>query len=294
MKKCLIYLLLTSSFCNVAQGQKTKREKEILPSIMVIPRTGENEDIRTLVDNEPVIRVGIASVKDGFDQYGYVTKDFETLFKRIISDSKVQDLSKEKFRDLLLRNITTDVVVELDLMYVKSNAGNLVRIILEANETSSANSLGTKTCESNMFYTEDVGSLTMSAMNQDYGNEATCFDSFMKEILIKWNKQYEEGKTAVIDFSFDKNSKLTMESKIASKDNDRLKFIIEDWLTETAYENYVKIDKVNEFNLYVSEYRYSYMQTSRNIERDLYRLFDTLEIEIKIENNGESLYVKVL
>ncbi|MDO5969643.1 DUF6175 family protein [Flavivirga aquimarina] len=291
MKKYLIYVLLITSFCNTVLGQ---RDKEVLPSIMVIPRANENEDIRTLVDNEPVIRVGIASIKDGFDQYGYDTKDFEALFKRIISDPKVQHLSKDKFRDLLIRNITTDVVVELDLMYVESNAGNLVRIILEANEVSSANSLGTKTCESNMFYTKDVGSLTMSAMNQDYGKDDSCFDSFMKEIITKWNKQYEDGKTAVIDFSFDKNSKLTMDSKIASKDNDRLKFIIEDWLTETAHEHYVKIDKVNEFNLYVGEYRYSYMHTTRNIERDIYRLFDKLEIEIKIKNNGESLYVKVL
>lgn len=294
MKKWFVYLLLSLSISNGIYSQGTTRDKEVLPSIMVIPRANEKEDIRTFLDNNPILRIGIASVKDGFDQYGYVTKDFEGLFKRIITDSKVQGISKKAFRDLLLKNITTDVVIELDLMYVESNTGNLVRIILEANEVSSANSLSTKTCESNMFYTKDVGRLTISAMNQDYGNESTCFDSFMKEILLKWNKQYEDGKTATIDFSFGENSKLTMGSKIASKDNERLKFVIEDWLTETAYENYVKIDRVTESNLYVEAYRYSYMETSRNIERHLYRLFDTLKIDIKISNKGESLYVKIL
>lgn len=290
MKKYLVSLLLVF----FAYTSTNAQNHEVLPSIMVVPRVKANQDLRKLVDNSPTIRAGMASIKDGFDLFGYTTKDFETVLKRAMTDPKVWEYSREDFKKKLFRTISTDIIVEMDIVYIKSNAGNSVRAILEANEVSTANSLASKTCESNMFYTNDIASLTLSAMKQSGDGESSCFDDFMKEIILKWNKQYEDGKIVVIDFSFDKNSKMTMDSKLASKDNERLKFLIEDWLNDTSYNNYIKISQVTESNIYVEEYKYAYTQTARNIERNLYRFFDKLEVAVKIVNNGNSIYVKIL
>lgn len=290
MKKYLVFFLL--AFC--LHTSTNAQNSEVLPSIMVVPRVKANQDIRKLVDESPTIRVGMASIKDGFDQFGYTTKDFETVLKRAMTDPKVWEYSREDFKKKLFRTISTDIIAEIDIVYIKSNSGNAVRAILEANEVSTSNSLASKICESNKFYTNDIASLTLNAMNQTGNGESSCFDDFMKEIILKWNKQYEGGKIVVIDFSFDKNSKLTMDSKLASKDNERLKFLIEDWLNDTSYNNYVKISQVTESNIYVEEYKHSFTQTARNIERNLYRFFDKLEVDIKIVNNGDSIYVKIL
>lgn len=290
MKKALVYFLLT--FC--IHVSTNAQNNEVLPSIMVVPRVKADQDLRKLVDESPTIRIGMASIKNGFDQFGYTTKDFETVLKRAMTDPKVWEYSRDDFKKKLFRTISTDIIVEIDIVYIKSNAGNSVRAILEANEISTANSLASITCESNMFYTNDIASLTLSAMNQSESDKNSCFDNFMKEIILKWNKQYEEGKIVVIDFSFDKNSKLTMDSKLTLKDNERLKFLIEDWLNNTSYNNYVKISQVTESNIYVEEYKYTYTQTARTVERNLYRFFDKLKIDVKIVNNGDSIYVKIL
>jgi len=277
LKPHLLFVFLLG-FCFQLFGQNT----EILPSIVVIPRINSTEHIKTKIENNPSIRVGIAAIKKGFDEYGYVTKDFESLS------------AKTNLQDYITKHHISDIVVELDIIFDKHSSGNSVRIILEAFEVTTSNSLSSITCESNKFYTEDVSILTLNAMSQKGNNELSCFDNFMKDILVSWNNQYEKGKNAIIQFTVGPNSKFTMNSKIKVKNDERLKFIIEDWLIETAFDNYAKISSSTEHKILVDEYRYPYLETVRKIERNLYKLFDGLGLEVKIESKRDAISVTVL
>ena len=80
MKKYLIFFLL--AFCVFASTNA--QNSEVLPSIIVVPRVKANQDLRKLVDESPTVRAGMASIKDGFDQFQ------ERTAVRILKDNRDQ------------------------------------------------------------------------------------------------------------------------------------------------------------------------------------------------------------
>ncbi|RMB58007.1 hypothetical protein EAX61_10335 [Dokdonia sinensis] len=283
----IIVLFLMTAMTAFAQETRT-----IQPSVMVIPRASEGEDLRTIIDARPEIRVAISSVKQGFDARGYDTKDFETLLKALLRDEAVTQDNQSEFRNRIFQNAGTDIVVEIDFMLNKSSSGNSVRIVLEANETDSGNSLSSKICESNKFYTEDIGKLSDMAIK-------SCIEPFLETMNEKFDGIVKDGKRVKIDFSFDQDSEWTMNSNVPSK-NDKLKYILEDWLYEEAYKNYAQITTVTDTKMVVEEFRYPLRDpktnknnTPRTVERTIDRFFGRLDIPVQIDNKNSTLYVTI-
>ncbi len=285
--KLLIVLLFTS--INIIYSQEVRT---IQPSIMVIPRAAEGQDLRTIIDENPDIRVAISTVTEGFRERDYITKDFVALLKGLLKDEVVTSENQTEFRNRIFQNAGTDIVVEIDFSLVKSNTGNLARIILNGNETDSGNALSTKVCESGKRYTEDVGGLSKIAVQN-------CLDDFLDTMNKAFTQIVEDGKSVKIDISFSEDSRYTMNSTVSSKDDERLKYLIEDWLDENAYKNYVKITSTTDTKIAVEDFRYPLRDdrnrnnTPRNIQRNLDRFFGSINIPVQIDYSNNTLYVTI-
>ena len=170
---CLVW----GSFSQIRAQQ---RGKKINPSIMVLPRTTEGEDLRTIMDEQPAVRVGISSIKQYLDDRDYTSLDFETLLKATIRDEAITRENQSDFKDRIFRNIPSDIIIEIDMMEQESGSGNMVRLILEANVTDNGQSMGSLICESNRFYTEDIGALTDAALKSKTDNNIVVLISFSR------------------------------------------------------------------------------------------------------------------
>lgn len=284
------FILLIFFISVVTFGQEIRT---VQPSIMIIPYTKQGEDIRTKIENDYNLRVAISTVKQGFDSRGYTTKDFETLLKALLRDEAVSSENQTDFKNRIFQNAGTDIIVELDTEFFQSGSGNSFRIILQGNETDSGNSLSSKNCESGKFYTTDIAKLADKAI-------INCINPFLETMNEKFGEIVENGKSVKIEFGFSHDSSWSMSRNVPSK-GDELKYVIEDWLNESAYKNYVIISTVTETQLKVEEYRYPLRDpnTNRNntpriIERKINTFLKSIGIpSFETNSNRSTIYVTI-
>nr|WP_299070386.1 DUF6175 family protein [uncultured Allomuricauda sp.] len=283
------------------QAQKDCEEVNTLqPSIMVLPRTIKGEDLRTIMDKQPEVRVAISKVKQAFDDRGYTTMDFETTLKSRIRDEVVTKESQTEFKNRIFRNIPSDIIVEIDVIISYSDKGNRATLVLEANVTDNGNSMASVPLEGNMYYTEDKILLIGSALKKENDNNELLLDEFLRKMNEKWAEMRENGKSVKMEFSLSEDVVITMDEDVPSK-REKLKYVIEDWLEETAYKNYYVVTFVTETKLMVEDYRYPVRDpkncsnmTARKIERKLDRFFDKIDLPVKFDNSRGTIYITIL
>ncbi|MEO0570209.1 MAG: DUF6175 family protein [Bacteroidota bacterium] len=299
MKKIkIIPILLIVFMTSFGKAQKVNHDDVILPSVMIIPRVNEGQDIRKMVDLSPDVRVGMAAVNDAFTNYGFDTKDFESAFKKLMREMEVNPCDQCGMVELLFNSAAADVLVEVDFQYVPSAAGNKVRLIVEANHYSTALSVASEICESNMMYVEDRGALAQAALKKTKfrdaaGTRFSCADEFMKELIRFQKKLCIKGAVADLQFKIGSDSEYTMDSRVEYADDERLKYVLEDWLEENAFKGGYKIANQTDYQMMVEEYRYPCTMRDSKIERQLDRFFDDLEMEVSFKRDRGALYVTI-
>ncbi|HSI70848.1 MAG TPA: DUF6175 family protein [Gillisia sp.] len=302
LKTGLLVFFLSFFNTNVTSAQCNEDINIVQPSIMVLPRTNAGEDLRTIIDESPEIRVGVSRVTEYLNEkQGYQTYDFETRLKALIRDGVITNSqTKSEVKDAVLRNIPADIVMEIDLMYVEAEYGNLVRTVLEANVTSSGKNMGSKMCESRMARVNDIGKLTDLALISKMDDNTPCIDQFLEEMLDDWGRIDTGGNSLKIDFSFDKESDLDMNSIIASE-KDRIKYIVEDWLKKESLNGGYKIAMTTENKLIVEDFRFAkcnpdtgQSQSTTDIERKLDQFFIRLGLPARLSNSTGSIFVHIL
>ncbi|PWL38104.1 hypothetical protein DKG77_07370 [Flagellimonas aquimarina] len=272
----------------------------IQPSIMVLPRTVKGEDLRTIMDEQPEVRVAISKVKQAFDDREYTTLDFETTLKARMRDEVVTKETQTEFKNRIFRNIPSDIIVEIDVIISNLDQGNRATIILEANVTDNGNSMASVPIEGNMYYTPDKILLIGAALKKKNDNNELLLDEFLRKMNEKWAEIREKGKTVKMEFSLSEDANITMDDDVPSE-NTKLKYLIEDWLEKTAYKNYYVVTFVTETKLMVEEYRYPVRDpknctnmTARKIERKLDRFFDKIDLPVKFDNSRGTIYINIL
>ena len=299
--QCLLFGVLFIIIIPNASAQINCEEVNILqPSIMVLPRTIKGEDIRTIMDEQPEVRVMISKVKAAFDDRGYTTLDFETTLKAKLRDEMATKESQVEFKNRIFRSILSDIIVEIDVFFNISNQGNRATLILEANVTDNGNSLASVPIDGNMAYVEDKIQLIESTLSVENGNNELLIDEFMRKINEKWAEKREIGKSVKMEFSLSEDANINMDDEVPSQ-GEKLKYVIEDWLEANAYKNYYVVTFVTETKLMVEDYRYPILDpknctnmTSRKIERKLNRFFDRINLPVKFDNSRGTLCINIL
>lgn len=228
MKKLTIVSLLCFFVLGI-HAQETKNILTVQPKMMVIPYTKAGEDIRTILESDVNKRIVLTKIKEAFDSRGFTTVDFTAKVKTLGNNDAFMDNSKSDLKSLLIQLSGADVYVEAETDISLSGNGNSVKIILTAYEISTGNSLANKVGESNKFYTDDIGKLASKAID-------SCAEDFLNVMQAKFTDIVENGKSIIVNFSFDAGSSYTMSSEVGTN-GLQLSDELELWMEQAAYKN---------------------------------------------------------
>jgi len=225
----LSMILNGTAFAQVKATDSGGEVETVQPTIMVIPYTKESEDIRTIMESDPNIRIAISNIKEAFDAKGARTIDFVAKLKAAQENKILQGNTQSDIKSELLQFAGPDIFVECEIVFVKDNDGNAVRVILQAFETSTGMSLANKTGDSGKRYVTDISSLATFAIGK-------VVDDFLKVMNESFQQIILNGKNVSVTFSLLPESKYTFDTEIGPELLP-LSDAIELWLEKAAYKN---------------------------------------------------------
>src|SRR5688572_647665 len=89
LKSSVIILLVSLCFNTKAQVAATDSKGAVVqkqPSVMVIPRVKEGQDIRTILDQNEALRATVTKMKEWFDTRDFPTIDFVAKLKAALAN----------------------------------------------------------------------------------------------------------------------------------------------------------------------------------------------------------------
>ncbi|WP_452596547.1 DUF6175 family protein [Pontimicrobium sp. MEBiC01747] len=243
IKYFLIFTFLLLGF-NIKAQEKTQTTQ---PTIMVIPYTKENQDIRTVLESDFNKRIAITKVKEAFDNRGFTTKDFVGSLKMALKEQAVGSDRKTSLKAEVIRLSGADFYVEVEVFLQKSSSGNSIKLILQGYDAFTGQSLSNKVGQSGKFYTEDIAKLAEKATE-------SCSEEFLNTLNSKFGDIIENGRSVRISIGFDENSEYNMDSEIG-QDGDLIADLLEDWLDDNAYKNNFHLQGISSSEMIVDDFR---------------------------------------
>ena len=256
----LLFIVCTSTLGN-AQNAATNSGGQVMtiqPKIMVIPFTKENEDIRTILEEDVNRRIAITKVKEAFDSRGFSTVDFTAKLKSAKESNAFTSDNQTDIKAQIVQMSGADIYVQAEVSVLKSSTGNSVTVVLTAYEASTGNSLSNKVGESGKFYTDDYGKLASKAVEN-------CATDFLDIMQKKFTDIVNNGKSVIVDISFGQNSVTKMSTEMPSSGLP-LSDMLEEWMSKNAYKNSYHIQGTT----------------------DLKMIFDDVKIPLKDQVTGQN------
>lgn len=263
-KTIIIMLLLLLNFRGVSvfsQNAATNsggQVQTVQPKIMVIPYTKEGEDIRTILEADVNKRIAITKIKESFDSRGFTTVDFVAKLKAAKDNNVFTSDNQTDIKTQVIQMSGADIYVQAEVNVQKGQSGTSVTLILTAYEASTGNSLSNKIGESGKFFTDDIGKLASKAVE-------SVAEDFLNVMQIKFTDIVNNGKSVIVEISFDASSQYNMSSEIGS-DGLPLSDQLEMWMEKNAFKN-----------------NYHIQGTS-----DLKMIFDDVKIPLKDQASGNN------
>lgn len=291
----LVLLLFQTCMVHNVSGQNadTGRVRQIVtvqPKIMIIPYTKEGEDLRTLLENDENKRIAVAKIKDSFDSRGFTTVDFVAKLKAAEDNKVFTSDNQTDIKSQLIDISGADVYVQAEVIIGKSSTGNSVKIILTAYEASTGNSLANKVGESGKFYTEDFNKLTSKAVEN-------CVEGFLNVMQAKFTEMLNNGKSVIVNLSFDAGSPNKMSSEIGSGGLP-LSDEIESWIGKNAFKNNYHIQGTTDYKMIFDDVKIPLKDqatgTNYNPNKfalELFKFLKGLGLQPKKDVKGNTIYL---
>lgn len=244
----ILILIAVTFFGKVVRSQTvTSQVNTVQPKIMVIPFTKEGEDIRTILEEDVNRRIAVTKIKEGFDGRGFTTVDLTAKLKAAKDNNIFTSESQTDIKSQIIQMSGADVYVQAEVSELKTVSGNSATIILTAYEASTGNSLSNKVGESGKFYTDDFGKLASKAVEN-------CVTDFLNVMQTKFTDIVFNGKSVIVDISFDANSTYKMSSEFG-EDKLPLSDQVELWMEKNAYKNNYHIQGTTDVKMIFDEVR---------------------------------------
>ena len=128
----MILFVLAGLFGSFQTTAVAQDKPTVQPSIMVIPFVKEGQDIRTILDNSPLLRICATKVKEGFDSRGFTTIDFRAKLKAAMNAQAMEMDNQSSLKQQIIEMSGADIFVEIDGAYNESGSGNSVTMTLNA------------------------------------------------------------------------------------------------------------------------------------------------------------------
>ena len=201
----------------------------IQPRIMVIPYTKEGEDIRTILEDDVNKRIVITKIKEAFDKRGFTTVDFTARLKAATGNAVFMGDSQSDLKAQIIEMSGADIYVVAEINLNSSSYTNNLRVILEAHEVTSGNSLANIIGESRLV-SNDAGTLGTRAVE-------SVIEEFLNTMNEKFTDIVNNGKTVFVIVGIDENSQYSLSSPVGTN-GLLISDAIELWIADNAYKNY--------------------------------------------------------
>ena len=263
MKKLLVIFTLSIAGIIFSPSLTYSQAKvnTVQPKIMVIPFTKEGEDIRTILEQDINRRVAISKVKEGFDNRGFTTVDFTAKLKQAIDDKLFNSDAQSDFKSDLVEMSGADIYVEVEVPeMISTSGGNSARLILQAYDASTGNSLANKVCESPKFNTSDYGALVTRALTRETNDNAidkknsSCLEDLLNTIQIKFTDIVENGRSVKINFALNAGSRTKFSTEI-KPDALPLSDVVETWMADNSVKNNYHLQGTTDVKMFFDDVR---------------------------------------
>ena len=289
--KLTLLLVLIGLAHAVSYGQD--QVVTVQPSIMPIPFTKENEDIRTIIEDDPAIGIAITKIQQAFDRRGFTTIDYRGLVRALGTREAMKLDDQTSLKQQIITNSNTDIYIESRMTINRSNRGNSAAIEMRAVDSYSGQSLANTVGRSDRFITEDIGRLAEKAIEN-------CIEDFLNVLAEKFGQIVEDGRSVVVDISFENDSPFSMSSEIGP-DDDYLSDVLEIWFEDNAHKNNFRIKGVTDTNMTLDDVRIPLKdaKTGRNYRPTRFasslRKFirDELRLDCKTDVQGATIFVTI-
>lgn len=251
-KLIIFYLIILnyfnfSAFSQIAATNSGGQVQTIQPKIMVIPFTKEGEDIRTILDADVNKRIAITKIKEAFDSRGFKTDDFYAKLKAAKDNNVFTSDNQTDIKAQVIQMSGADIYVQAEIDIQSGQSGTSVTLILTGYEASTGNSLSNKIGESGKYYTDDIGKLASKAVG-------SVSEDFLNVMQTKFTEIVNNGKSIIVEFSFDSNTDKTMSSEIGSTGLP-LSDLLEEWMGKNSYKNNYHIQGTTDLKMIFDDVR---------------------------------------
>lgn len=264
----------------------------VQPKIMVIPFTKEGEDIRTILEADVNRRIAITKIKEAFDSRGFTTVDFTAKLKAAKDNNVFTSENQTDIKTQIIQMSGADIYVQAEVNEQKGQSGNSVTLILTGYEASTGNSLSNKVGESGRFYTDDFGKLASKAVEN-------IAEDFLNVMQTKFTDIVNNGKSVIVDISFDAGSQYKMSSEIGS-DGLPLSDQIEMWMEKNAFKNNYHIQGTTDLKMIFDDVKIPLKDqaTGNNYNPnkfalELFKFFKGLGLQPGKDVKGSTIYITI-
>ena len=293
MNKYLIVVFFVLFFGSRSVAQtETIIVTTVQPKIMVIPYAKNGEDIRAILEADVNKRIALTKIREAFDSRGYTTVDFAAKLKAVSGDAVFTADNQTDLKSQIIQMSGADIYVEAEVDVLLSSAGNSVKMLVTAYETSSGNSLANKVGESGKFYTDDIGKLASKAIE-------SCAQDFLNVIQSKFTDIVENGKSIIINFGFAESSSYAMSSEVGTQ-GLQLSDELELWMEKHAYKNNYHIQGTTDRQMIFDDVRIPLkdVATGNNYNTnkfalEIFRFMHSLGLKIVRDIKGNTIYITI-
>lgn len=241
----ICFVFTTTSFAQIAGTRSTEMERAAA-KIMVVPYNKSDEDIRTVLEDNPYIRSAVSKVKEAFDQRGWSTIDFVANLKAAESNSAFTMDRQNSFKSDLITGSGADIYVQVDTHLATDDTGTSVNLILTAFESHTGASFSNKTGNSGRFRTNDYERLIDRAFDQ-------ISEEFLNTLLAKTDEIREIGRAMILHFNLDENAEIDFDTELDN--GEFLNEAIEEWVSLAAYQGRANLAGIVENKMLFDEVR---------------------------------------
>jgi len=222
------------------------------PKVMVVPYAKEGQDIRELIESNPMMSLSLSKVKEAFSQRGFPTRDFVTMLKAVKTNEVISEAVSAQSDVLksIVRNSKVDISVSVTAEVNKFEGGlSEVMILLAANETATGASLANASYGSDEFATTDSVKLADRALDK-------ISDNFFYQLQSSFADMVENGRELKVLIELGPNCEIDAYTPIGTEGDD-FETALHSWMGNNSYKgtyDIVSSDKYIEISMRVPVY----------------------------------------
>ncbi|MBB2151393.1 DUF6175 family protein [Pedobacter gandavensis] len=290
----LICLILACFVPNAKSQIAATRSAEVTRAaakIMVVPYSKQDENVQTVLDNNPAVRTAVSKVKEAFDQRGWSTVDFVANLRAAQANSAFTADRQSNFKSDLLSGSGADFYVQVDVQNNTDDSGTNITLNVTAFETHTGASFSNQTASSGRFVTNDVEKLITRAFEK-------MQEEFMNNLMVKTDEIRDIGRALVIHFNLDENCAIDFDSEIEG--GKFLNEAIEEWVSASAFRGRANLAGIIENKMVFDEVRIPLFDQETDkpfnpnkFANEIIRFLKSKNINATRNIKGQSLFITI-